>query len=148
MDWSPGALTARLAQVQVAADAGVARAVSGVAAAVEREAKLAVGRAGSHLVGTPTPASRGGAPAIITGALRRSIVHTTAIPTGLTSWEARAGMAAGVYPPPAKPGRQAGKTPTSRYGLYLETVWDYPFMGPAFNVVAHTTQFVSFFPRW
>ena len=92
--WSSGALASRLAKVAVAADVNVTAALSEVAARIEREAKDRVRAAGSHPAGTPTPAVKGGAPAIITGTLRRSIVHTRPRPVGAFTWECRVGMAA------------------------------------------------------
>jgi len=139
--WTAGALSARIAKVQASAEVNVVAALSEVAARIEREAKDAIRASGSHPRDTPTPAVKGAAPAIITGTLRRSIIHTRPVPAGLLTWQVKVGMAAGVYPP-------RGRTPSSKYALYLETVWGYPFLGPAFTTVTHSVSWRALMGKW
>ena len=147
--WAPGALFKTLAKVEVRGQEGLRAAMAGAASAIEAQAKINASH-GSHTRDTPTPATRGSGPAIITGTLRRSIVHTPVVPIGV-GWEAKVGMASGVYPMitlKTKPSH-LGKTPSSKYGLYLETVWDYPFLLPALTSVAQRIAWVPFFAgRW
>ncbi|MGK5728919.1 hypothetical protein [Streptomyces sp. URMC 124] len=99
-----------------------------LALTIERQAKINAS-VGGHPRGTPTPARPGTGPAVISGTLRRSITHTPVMPSG-TGWETRVGTGAGFTPP-------YGRTPSSRYGLYLETGLrngaTYPFLRPAYR---------------
>jgi hypothetical protein len=104
-------------------------------AALAREAKANLGKGGTHRYGTPTPASPGGPPALISGTLRRSVTHSPVV-KGAFGWETRVGLAAGFYPPYPKNGN---RTQSSRYGLALETGLrngaKYPWLLPAFHAV-------------
>lgn len=99
-----------------------------LANAIERQAKVNAS-SGAHRRGTPTPASPGAGPAVISGTLRRSITHSPVTLTG-TGWETKVGTGAGISPP-------YGRTPASRYGLALETGLrngsTYPFLKPAYR---------------
>lgn len=67
------------------------RTVTAVALAGEKQAKVNVS-SGSHRKGTPTPASKGSGPAVVTGNLRRNITHEAARLMG-TVWVSRVGVA-------------------------------------------------------
>lgn len=128
----------RLAARSVATGAA---AMTSLALAVEVRAKQNLGRA-SHPYGTPTPAAPGGPPALVSGTLRRSVTHSrpSPMPGGI---EVRVGLGAGFYPAYARRGRsrrgggRGMRTPSSRYGLYLETGLRngarYPFLRSAFR---------------
>jgi hypothetical protein len=131
------ALFTRLAARSAAAGAA---ALTSLALAIEREAKLNLGKS-SHRYGTRSPASVGGPPALISGTLRRSVTHSKPVVTEIGA-EVRVGLAVGFYPPYGK-GR---KTPANKYGYYLETgqlhrgrqhgpSGAYPFLHPAFRKV-------------
>lgn len=64
-----------------------------------------------------TSASAGGPPALVSGTLRRSITHTPVAPAGFAGWRTKVGTHVGMYPPYG--GRR--RTPSSKYGFYLET---------------------------
>ena len=125
-EWRPGLLNARLRATQLAALENMRVALGQLATAVERQAKINA-RNGSHRYGTKTPAVKGQGPAVISGTLRRSIVHTPVDVRGF-DFETRVGMAAGVYPPYGK-----RRTPSSKYAEYLETRLNYPFLLPAYR---------------
>ncbi|MFG2412268.1 hypothetical protein [Streptomyces goshikiensis] len=99
-----------------------------MANAIERQAKVNASN-GAHKRGTPTPASPGTGPAVISGTLRRSITHSPVTLTG-AGWETKVGTGAGISPP-------YGRTPASRYGLALETGLrngsTFPFLKPAYQ---------------
>ncbi|MFD9564341.1 hypothetical protein [Streptomyces sp. NPDC059994] len=99
-----------------------------LARAIERQAKINAS-VGAHKRGTPTPASPGTGPAVISGTLRRSITHSPIVPLA-GGWETKVGTGVGINPP-------YGRTPASKYGLYLETGLKngatYPFLQPAFK---------------
>lgn len=130
---SAGVLRGLFAKVVAEAENQSKQALTATALEVEREAKLNVGKGGAHKYGTPTPASPGGPPALISGTLRRSVTHTPVKPFGL-GWETRVGVAQGVYPPYGKT-----RTQSSRYGYFLETGLrngtTYPWLMPAFKTV-------------
>ena len=119
----PGMFTKIFAEALAKANEMDRKALGLVAAAAERQAKVnATG--GAHKLGTPTPASKGSGPAIISGTLRRSITHTEVTRDGL-GWKSTVGMTGNVYAP------YNSRTPSSLYAFYLETVWGYPFLQPA-----------------
>jgi hypothetical protein len=124
-------ITGLFAKVVAEAEGKTREALTATGLAIEREAKLNVGRGGTHKYGTPTPASPGGPPALISGTLRRSVTHTPAAP-GLGGWTMKIGTAVGVYPPYPKKGN---RTASSKYGYYLETGLrngaQYPWLLPA-----------------
>ena len=126
----PGTFTAVFARLDEHGRVRGRVALEPVARAIERQAKInaSVGR---HKRGTPTPAQPGTGPSVISGTLRRSITHSPIVQSG-TGWETRVGTAAGFSPP-------YGRTPASKYGLYLETGLKngatYPFLVPAYQFV-------------
>lgn len=105
-----------------------------LALALEKQAKTNAS-VGSHRYGTPTPASPGTGPAVISGTLRRAITHERVIELGPGHWRTRVGTATGFTPPYG--GRR--RTPANKYGYYLEhglrNGATYPFLVPAFNHV-------------
>ncbi len=129
----PGVIRDLLAKTALVAEQNTRRALTATGLAIERQAKINIGKGGTHKYGTPTPASPGGPPALISGNLRRSITHTPVI-RALGGWEMRVGVAAGFYPPYGKT-----RTASSRYGWYLETGLRngarYPFLTPAFHTI-------------
>lgn len=117
-----------------------------LALVIERQAKINAS-VGAHKRGTPTPASPGTGPAVISGTLRRSITHTTAVFTG-RGWETKVGTAVGFNPP-------YGRTPANKYGYYLENGLKngttYPFLMPAYRfglTVAPALYQQVFRPGW
>jgi len=119
-------LTAELIEAgNVAIRNGVAR----VCTAVQREARSRLSES-SHPYREPTTASPGGPPALVSGTLRRSVIHTEPRLAGPMTWEARVGLAAGMFPPYGH-----DRTASSKYGLYLETVTGYPWFIPAWRDV-------------
>lgn len=124
----PGMFTATFARLSAEGALRGRIALEPLALAVEKQAKINAS-VGAHKRGTPTPASPGTGPAVISGTLRRSITHSPSVQHG-TGWETRVGTAAGVSPP-------YGSTPASKYGLALETGLRngsvFPFLGPAFK---------------
>lgn len=86
-------------------------AVTTSAHAVEAHMKLRAGEGGRHGKGTPTPASPGGGPAVISGTLRRSIMVEAARSWGVAGYSARIG-------------------PTVIYGRRIELEYGYPYAGP------------------
>lgn len=127
---TPGVFTAIFGRLATRAAAVGPGALTALALAIEREAKINLGLH-QHSRGTKTTASKGGPPALVSGTLRRSVTHTRPEMT-LMGWEVRVGLATGFYPPYPKKGR---RTMSSKYGAYLELVHDYPFLEPAFRKV-------------
>ncbi|MCW2900926.1 MAG: hypothetical protein JWO67_3191 [Streptosporangiaceae bacterium] len=126
---APGVFTAIAARLSVELEARAIVSLNGVGLLVEDRAIQSIS-ARSHAYRTPTPASRGGPPAMVSGTLAGSITHD------LTGLSMRVGTAAGRFPPYGK-----GRTPSSLYGLYLEKLGaginhiTYPFLKPAFEAV-------------
>ena len=122
----PGVFLRLFTEIDREAQLKARRALTGIALAVERQAKINASN-GAHKRNTPTPARPGAGPAVISGTLRRSITHSPVIYTG-RGWETKVGTGVGFTPP-------YGRTPSSKYGLYLETGLKngavYPFLGPA-----------------
>lgn len=146
----PGIFAALFSEINVAAQAKARIALGRLADAVERQAKINAS-SGSHPYGTPTPASRGSGPAVISGTLRRSIGRSPIVFTG-GGWETKVGTGAGQFPPYGR-----GRTPSSKYGLYLEKGMlrngaTYPFLSPAVRfvrtVVAPQVYQEVFRPAW
>lgn len=125
---APGVLRLILARVNAQGRAATRTGLIGLAEAVVKQAKINASN-GSHLYGTPTPASPGQGPAVISGTLRASIARTAVI-LNAVGWEAKVGLVPGRTPPY----RRRGAT-SSKYGLYLETGLrngaQYPFLEPA-----------------
>jgi hypothetical protein len=128
---SSGAFAELFATLATRVQVATPLALTPLALAVEREAKLNASN-GEHARGTKTPASPGQGPARISGTLVRSITHSEPRPTG-GGWEVKVGTAGGLYPPYSR------HTASSRYGRYLETGLrngsTYPFLHPALHKV-------------
>lgn len=139
----PGVFTEIFAKVAAETEAKTKRALTATGLAIEREAKLNVGRGGTHKYGTPTPASPGGPPALISGTLRRSVTHTP-VTRGSGGWSMKIGTAVGVYPPYGK----GKRTASSRYGYFLETGVRngamYPWLLPAANKAKSEVTGITF----
>jgi len=138
----PGVFTMMAAKAAAQVLVKIPIALTPVALAVETEAKRNASQ-GSHAYGTPTPATRGSGPARISGTLVRSITHSNPMPTTTGGVAIRVGPEAGLYSPHNR------RTPSSRYGMYLEMGMlrngaAYPFLGPAFHKVAAITARASF----
>lgn len=120
----------RVAQ-QAQARAGAALTVTAAAVAHQAQTNASVG---SHVYGTPTPASPGTGPAIISQTLVNSVAFSPARPAAL-GWSARVGARSGMYP--AYRGRRQ-KTQSSDYGRYLENNMRYgppfPWLVPAGHI--------------
>ncbi|MEU4296339.1 hypothetical protein [Kitasatospora aureofaciens] len=120
-------------EIGAAGEAKAREALLKLGDAAVRQAQINAS-SGSHPRGTPTPARPGSGPAIVSGTLRRSIARTTPVRTA-GGWELKVGTKPGQVPP-------YGRTPSSRYGLYLETGLrngaTYPFLGPAVRFVRTT----------
>lgn len=129
----PGDFTAIFARLDEHGRTRGRIALEPIALAIERQAKINAS-VGAHKRNTPTPASPGTGPAVISGTLRRSITHSPILQTG-TGWETKVGTAVGFAPP-------YGRTPANKYGLYLETGLrngaTYPFLAPAYQFVIRT----------
>ncbi|WBP89541.1 hypothetical protein [Kitasatospora cathayae] len=129
----PGLFAELFAAIGAAGEAKAREALLRLGDAAERQAKVNAS-SGSHAWGTPTPARPGSGPAIISGTLRRSITRTEPVRV-MSGWELKVGTMPGQVPP-------YGRTPSSRYGLYLETGLrngaTYPFLGPAVRFVRTT----------
>lgn len=132
----PGDFIRLFTKVGAVAEENTRAALEAAARAIEREAKLNVGKGGTHKYGTRTPATPGGPPALISGTLRRSTTHMPVRRVSLGVWETRVGVAAGVYPPYPRSGR---RSPSSKYGEALETGLrngaTYPWLMPAAKTV-------------
>ncbi|MFE9844670.1 hypothetical protein [Streptomyces goshikiensis] len=128
MELRPGVFTRLFTEITADGQLKSKAFLTQLANSIERQAKVNAST-GAHRRGTPTPASPGTGPAVISGTLRRSITHTPVAPSG-TGWETKVGTAAGMTPP-------YGRTPSSRYGLALETGLRngsaYPFLHPAYR---------------
>jgi hypothetical protein len=143
----PGVFTRIFTEVQREGQMKSRRFVTQLALVVERQAKINAS-VGAHRRGTPTPASPGAGPAVISGTLRRSITHSPVVFTG-GGWETKVGTAVGFTPP-------YGRTPANRYGFYLETGLKngatYPFLKPAYSfglrVAAPQLYVVIFRTAW
>ncbi|MFI2078461.1 hypothetical protein [Streptomyces triculaminicus] len=133
MELRPGVFTRLCNEIVRDAHAKSRLLLTQLALAIERQAKINAST-GAHKRGTPTPARPGTGPAVISGTLRRSITHSPVLPTGV-GWETRVGTSAGFTPP-------YGRTPSSQYGLYLETGLrngaTYPFLTPAYRFAMTT----------
>ena len=143
----PGTFTRLFAEVSREGQLKSRRFLTQLALAVERQAKVNAS-VGAHKRGTPTPATPGTGPAVITGTLRRAITHSPVVFTG-GGWETKVGTAVGFTPP-------RSRTPANQYGFYLETGLKngatYPFLKPAYDfgvrIVAPQLYQVTFRPGW
>lgn len=141
-EWAPGVLGKLLTEIEVTGQAHFRAGLLKIAAAVEAKTKTELGRS-SHTRGTPSPASRGGPPALVSGTGRRSIGHQYM--AGVDP-QVRIGTIAGVYPP-------SGKTPSSQYLKYQETLsrFNHPFLVPSFRAVIKdesVTLWLEAFRAW
>jgi hypothetical protein len=147
---SPEAIARAMAKVVAETAVRAKAAMTTVALSIERQAKINAST-GEHRRGTRTPARPGTGPARISGTLVRSITHSEVMATA-GGWEIRVGLAGGLYPWYGK-----GRTPSSKYGEYLEKGMlrggaAYPFLGPAVGfgakVVAYTAFKAAFSAGW
>lgn len=147
MPLRPGLFTSLFTEIAADGQLKSKAFLTQLANAIEKQAKTNAS-SGSHKRGTPTPASPGSGPAVISGTLRRSITHSPVTLTG-TGWETKVGTGAGIAPP-------YGSTPASRYGLALETGLrngtTFPFLKPAYRfaiIVVAPQLYVSIYrPGW
>lgn len=137
----PGVFTEMFTTMAAKTLVKVGAALEPVALAVETEAKRNASQ-GEHAYGTPTPARPGSGPARISGTLVRSITHDSPRPSGVGAVSIRVGPAGGLFSPHNR------RTPSSRYGLYLETGLrngsTYPFLKPALRKVGPPTARAAF----
>lgn len=135
IELKPGAFEALFAKASVSVQRNTRQGLMVTAAAVAHQAQINVST-GSHAYGTPTPAHPGTGPAVISGTLKNSIAYSTPLPQGL-DWVCRIGARSGMYP---AYGGRTGKTPSARYGYYLETALrngtTYPWLLPAAKIAA------------
>lgn len=133
---APGVLTALFARAAALAQARTGIALTATAAAVAHQAQTNAST-GRHEYGTPTPASPGTGPAIISRTLVNSVAFSHPVPQGV-GWVCRVGPRVGMYP--AYRGKR-GTTPSSKYGYYLETGLrngaTYPWLRPAGRIGGH-----------
>lgn len=137
----PGVLSGMLTRIAVRTELAGGAALSAVALAVEKQAKINAS-SGQHPYRTKTPARPGSGPARISGTLVRSITHTEPA-QGLIGMECRVGVASGLFSPHNR------KTDSAKYGRYLELGMirngaAYPFLGPAFHMVSHVSVYAIF----
>ena len=99
-----------LARIERARDAAHDFVAQG-AHAVEGNIKTRAGEGGRHKRGTPTPARKGGGPAVVSGGLRRGVRVDAIRPSGLLGFETKVG-------------------PTSVYGRRVELEFGYPYVRP------------------
>lgn len=102
---------AALGEMGEKASAGARRVVTDGLHLAEAKMKDHAGEGGRHDPGTPTPATQGAGPAVITGTLRRSIRVGELIPWGIGGWSGEVG-------------------PTAIYGRRIELEYNYPYAGP------------------
>jgi hypothetical protein len=107
-----GALEGLVDRAQAASRDAVVEAAHLAELAMKQHA----GEGGRHAKATPTPATPGGGPAVISGTLRRSIRVGDIQPFGATGYSAKVG-------------------PTAIYGRRVELEYDYPYTGPGLQDV-------------
>lgn len=106
------ALTKTVERVQAVSKTAVGEGAHLVEAAMKQRA----GEGGRHKKGTPTPATQGSGPAVVSGTLRRSIRVSPVIPYGISGYSAKVG-------------------PTVKYGRRVELEFDYPYAKPGLEEV-------------
>lgn len=139
----PGVFTELFTKLGAQVAARAAEALEAAAVIVEDRAINLVS-ARSHAHGTPTTASQGGPPAMISGTLAKSITHSRP-EIGPAEIKVRIGMEPGNFAP------YYSRTPSSMYAKYLETGVagrynrnaSYPFLKNAFGR-AHEAVKVTF----
>jgi hypothetical protein len=109
-------LEAAFVEKAAAAQAATRNAVVEAAHLAEASMKEHAGEGGRHQKGTPTPASPGGGPAVITGSLRRSITVGAITPWGIGGWQTKVG-------------------PTAVYGRRVELEFGYPYTRPGLEAI-------------
>lgn len=92
--------------------------------AIEAQTKENMSTAGRHKKGTPTPATHGSGPAVISGTLRRSVHVVGPRSLGFATYEAMVG-------------------PTTVYGRRIELEYDYPSLEPAVRKMQPTIQLIA-----
>jgi len=122
----PHGLSESLARLAVAADAAKGPIVQRLGAVCEVEAKRRIGSGGAHKAGTPTTASKGGGPAVVTGALRRAVTYEM-----VGTATVRIG-AADIPHPPEKSRWKAPKASSGQIGGFVERK-GYPWLQPALD---------------
>lgn len=131
-EFSVAAIRAVLSRIESQAIRASRTGLLGVADAMVKQAKTNASN-GRHAWGTPTPASPGRGPAVISGTLRNSVIRT-AVVRDAAGWSTKVGLKPGQFPP------YSSRTPSSRYGYFLETGLRngarYPFLGPATQMAA------------
>jgi hypothetical protein len=130
--------------------------LTALALALEAKTKENLSTHGAHTRGTPTPATPGSGPSVITGDLRRAVTHepiaevggvlqtrvgpaSTPHSTGSGGQWVSASLKHKVTQRGQHTRGRSGGTTSGRIGLYLETGLrngtTYPFLGPAFDEV-------------
>ena len=139
----PGVFAVAFGRLSADGVRATGKALTALAYVVEKQAKINVST-GSHRYGTPTPASPGAGPAVVSGNLRRSITHDR-VKYSAGTWETRVGPAMGFFPPYPLRGRGGGaprRTSADKYGHYLETGLRngarYPWLKPAAEFASRT----------
>ena len=131
LEAKPGAWIAVFKAIEAQGQIKGRDVLTALANVIETQAKTNAS-AGSHRYGTKTPARPGSGPAVISGTLRRSLTHEPVRTLGPGHWQTRVGTGAGFYP-----GYGGNRTPSSKYGFYLEHGLrggtTYPFLLPAFR---------------
>jgi hypothetical protein len=126
-EFSAASLREALVRVQRLGVKGARAGLIKTADAVAKQARTNASN-GRHAWGTPTPATPGLGPAVISGTLRRSIIRE-AVKRSPAGWETKVGMRPGQF------AEYNPRTPSSKYALYLETGLKngstYPFLEPA-----------------
>lgn len=131
----PGVFTEMAAKLIVELEVRAAAGLEATGKLVEDRTRAAI-TAQSHAYRTPTPASRGGPPARISGTLAASLSHSKPAAGGVGGLVMRVGTVPGRFPPYGR-----GRTPSSLYGLYLEKLGagvnhvTYPFLKPTYERV-------------
>jgi hypothetical protein len=140
----PGVFAVAFARLSADGVRATGKALTVLAYVVEKQAKINVST-GSHRYGTPTPASPGAGPAVVSGNLRRSVTHERVARDAGGTWVTRVGPARGFFPPYPHRGRGGGapkRTSADRYGYFLETGLrngaKYPWLKPAAEFAGRT----------
>ena len=116
--------------------------------AVEKQAKANVSYA-PHKLGTPTPATPGRGPGLISGTLRRAITHTSPTPMGIGSWQSKVGMAKGPTAPYSKTSAAVVARILEKDGTKAGN--KFPFLEPAVKFgrdIAGPVIYRDVFGRW
>ncbi len=118
----PGVPTAMFAKLDDQFQIRGRIAITEVADAVKYKTKERLKVIGSHRLGTPTPAYRGGPPAMISKTLYNSIDRSI-VSRMIYGYLCQVGTAAGRFP------QYSRRKASSKYGYILEVTWgEYPFL--------------------